>query len=74
MTYPEVPMEVVYFMFGVMVGMFLIGALFIILNYFAKKHNNKELNKIGVFRREDVSEDFLKTIDGIEENLKRKKE
>jgi hypothetical protein len=73
MPYPEVPMEVVYFMFGVIVGMFLTGALFITLHYVADKKRNEALNKIGVFRREDVSEEFLKTIDGIEENLKCKK-
>ena len=73
MPYPEVPMEVVYFMFGLIVGMFLTGALFIALHYVVNRKRNEELNKIGVFKREDVSEEFLKTIDGIEENLKQKK-
>lgn len=72
MTYPEVPMEVIYFMFGLITGMFLTGASFITLHYLEKKHNDRELNNIGVFKQEDLSEEFLKTIDGIEENLKRK--
>lgn len=72
MPYPEVPMDVVYFMFGVIVGMFLTGALFVALHYIADRERRKGLNSIGVFKREEVSKEFLKTIEGIDEKLKRK--
>ena len=74
MTYPEIPIEINYFMFGVIIGTLFTTGMFVIMDYVNKKQRNKRLNEVGVFRREDCSEEFLKTIDGIEENLKRKKE
>lgn len=39
----------------------------------AMEATNKDLNSVGIFSRDDCNPEFLKTIDSIEENLKRKK-
>jgi len=39
---------------------------------FNKSYDTRDLRSIGVFRRQDLNPEFLKTIDSIEEKLNHK--
>lgn len=73
MISPHASIELIYFLIGFFLGILFTACIFVFVFYINDKRSSRGINEIGVFDRRDVSKEFLRTIDSIEENIKRKK-